>query len=91
MPRHTNRPVRLYQTLIEDTERVDDPKYLRPTHKDGWHERRDELYDQYMLLSTVQLRALCKRLNLKVSLSYGRGAKARFALALANHKMGVRD
>lgn len=87
MPHHTNRPVRLYQTLVEDTERKDDPKFKKPLKKSNPNE---EVFQQYMLLSTVQLRALCKKLGLKVNMKLGRGAKARFAQALTDYKLGVK-
>lgn len=78
MPHHTNRPVRHYTKLIEDTvpETKPRPRYHREMSP---MEAIDASLEN---LSTQQLRALCVKECPGVSTKLGPGARERFLKAL---------
>lgn len=87
MPHHTNRPVRHYTKLVEDTVPTDGPQVPRRTREPSPIE---EMNARLELLSTQQLRVLCMRECPGVSLKLGPGARERFIKALIINRLDRR-
>ena len=87
MARHTRRPVRLYNRLVEDT--VPDTKGPRPM-RTREPSQMEEMYARLEPLSTQQLRALCVRECPWVDLRMGPGARDRFLKALVINRLDRR-
>ena len=87
MPRHTDRPVRLYNRLVEDM--VPDTRKQRKQRARKLSPM-EEIYARLELLSTQQLRALCIRECPGVSLRLGPGARERFLKALVINRLDRR-
>ena len=83
MPHHTNRPVRHYTKLVEDT-----VPYAK--HKPRYHRElspMEAIAASLEDLSTQQLRALCIHECPGISLRLGPGARERFLKALVINRL----
>lgn len=84
---HKDRPVRLYNRLVEDTVPNDKPPRPRRTREPS---PMEEIAYKLEVLSTQQLRALCIKECPGVSLRMGPGARERFLKALVINRLDRR-
>lgn len=87
MPHHTDRPVRLYNRLVEDM--VPDTRRQR-RQRTRKLSPMEEMHERLEPLSTQQLRSLCVRECPWIDLRMGPGARERFLKALVINRLNRR-
>lgn len=87
MPHHTDRPVRLYNRLVEDM--VPDTRRQR-RQRTRKLSPMEEMHERLEPLSTQQLRSLCVRECPWIDLRMGPGARERFLKALVINRLDRR-